>query len=333
MQFPSVLGAVVATTALLVGGCAAAEPGGTHGSAPSPDDSPSRSAPPAANQELPAGWRWESYGGVQVGVPGSWGWGNGSQRLDQWCVEQDHPPIVGRPGAATLVGCAEGADPPRSTRLRFTGPIVAFDRPEHPEDRTAHVGDRTTVVRNGVEVIIQAPAGLRRRIAATVHEVEVDVNGCPVLHPVIDDPARRPEPAADVAGLRDVTAVSACRYALTGQSYGADPRLISSLRLTGPDAARAVRAIAAAPRGSGPNAPDSCLAEVSYGDDMIVLRVDGAGAQSQVYLRYSGCDHSGFDDGTSIRRLTRAAALPFLRGPNELYSFSGPASKVRILRP
>ena len=35
---------------------------------------------------LPAGWRWESYGGVQVGVPRFWGWDSAALRIDAWCV-------------------------------------------------------------------------------------------------------------------------------------------------------------------------------------------------------------------------------------------------------
>ena len=35
----------------------------------------------ASSDQVPAGWRWESYGGVQVGVPGDWGWDEGPVRL------------------------------------------------------------------------------------------------------------------------------------------------------------------------------------------------------------------------------------------------------------
>src|SRR5689334_6409256 len=79
--------------------------------------------PSVVQGTLPAGWRWESYGGVEVGVPGDWGWGNGSQRLYQWCAGARHhvaAPMVGRPGVSTLVGCP-GGKPDPATLIANTG--------------------------------------------------------------------------------------------------------------------------------------------------------------------------------------------------------------------
>lgn len=153
-----------------------------------------------------------------MGVPGSWGWDNGSQRIDQWCTspqtaEADQVPAVGRPGSASLVGC--GMDTPKGqpnpeTLLENTGPIVAFARPEKPTNGVVKQGDRTTVGLNGVEVIVQAEPELRKKIVATVHAVTADFNGCPATDPVSHDPARRPTPAVDVSKLRAVTAIAAC---------------------------------------------------------------------------------------------------------------------------
>ena len=73
-----------------------------------------------------------------------------------------------------------------------------------------------------------------------------------------------------------------------------------------------MRGIGTTPRGSGPNRPWRCVAEYQYGDEVIVLRVQHARGESQIYLRYSGCNHHGFDDGTTVQRLTVASAAPFL---------------------
>ncbi|MDR6317197.1 hypothetical protein [Actinoplanes couchii] len=82
---------------------------------------------------LPDGWRWESYGGVQVGVPGDWGWGERGLRLDAWCIEQDRPPAVVRPTAATpLIGCL-GDD----TVVKNTGQLVAFGQSDTADRSTA----------------------------------------------------------------------------------------------------------------------------------------------------------------------------------------------------
>lgn len=285
---------------------------------------------------LPDGWRWESYGGVEVGVPGTWRWDNGSQRIGQWCAspqtaEADQIPAVGRPGGATLVGC--GLDTPKrkpdpETLLKNTGPIVAFDRPEKPRDGVVKVGDRTTVGLNGVEVIVQTEPALRKKIVATVHAVTVDVNGCPSTDPVSRDPARRPAPAVDVAKLENVSIVAACKYVLDHDAYGSDPRLQGSLRLEGAAAAKAVGRIAAAAKGGGPNKPKQCTADTSYGDEMIVLRVSSKAGESQIYLRYSSCDHNGFDDGKSVRRLDAASVAPFFAGPNAVYGGLGPTAEL-----
>lgn len=120
---------------------------------------------------------------------------------------------------------------------------------------------------------MQAPPALRQRIARTVHEVKVDGAGCPVSDPVSLHPEGRPRPASDVASRRGVTAVSVCRYEIVQE-------------------------------GGGPDNPKQCLD--GYGSDMFVLRIQSSVGETLVHVRYSGCDHHGFDDGSTIRQLTRA---------------------------
>jgi hypothetical protein len=94
---------------------------------------------------------------------------------------------------------------------------------------------------------------------------------------------------------------------------GIRPRLISSTRLDAAAADRALAAVAAAPPGSGPNDPASCLADYAYGREIVTVR---AGWTSLV-VRYDGCDHHGFDDGVTVRRLTGTALDLFLTGPHQ----------------
>lgn len=310
-----------------ISGCGSSEP------VAGPDPAATTSG---AGEPLPAGWRWESYAGVEVGVPADWGWGNGTQRLGQWCVSRGGDrsrPIVGRPGAATLVGCAGANERVRpQTLLKNTGQVVAFERSTKRAEGVTHEGDSTTVDLNGVAVTVIAPPELRQRIVDTVHETERDSHGCPVTHAVSEAPETRPEPA-DVTTLRAVSAVSACKYDVVQGGLPRDPRLRSSLRLDGAEAARAVERIAEAPADGGPNAPDQCLADVSYGDDILVLRIQSQAGLSEVVVRYAGCDHNGFDDGVTVRALTAASMKPLIAGPNAVYSFSGPEQKQDILRP
>jgi hypothetical protein len=281
---------------------------------------------------LPAGWRWESYGGVQVGVPDQWGWGDDA-RLYAWCVnpEGDRPPVVARPGAPIPAIHCGGPE----TRTANTGWVVAFDHAGETGDRVEREGDRTTVRLAGVEVVVQAPWGLREQIAATIHRVRVDEFDCPATHPISLRPRLRPSRPVNVAALRTVTTVSACKYELGDPSRAGDPQpwLVSSLRIDGAAAARAIGRIARAPAGGGPDRPGNCVPEVAHGEgeDLIVLRVRSEAGQTEIMLRYAGCVGNGFDDGTRVRQLTRVAVAPFTAGPNAVPTF--PEQLATVLTP
>jgi hypothetical protein len=311
------------------GGGEAAGPGGEEAAGPGGGEA-ARS--PGAAGELPAGWRWESYGGVEVGVPGDWGWGISTQALTQWCIaEAAHKPLVGRPGAATQVGCStDDPEPPADTLVANTGPVVGFDRTTEA-DGTAHEGDRTTVRLRSVQVVVQVPADLRRRIVDTIRRSEVDSNGCPATHVISGKPQWRPGIAAEAGSLPAVSGVSVCKYQVGASPAGTQPRLLSSARLEGATAAEAIRGVAQAPVGGGPNSPATCSEEVSYGDEVMVLRIRSAAAPAQLVVRYSGCDHNGFDDGVTVRRLTATAMAPFLTGPNRVHEFLGGSEMATIM--
>ena len=274
-------------------------------------------AAPAASASggpgLPAGWRWESYGGVEVGVPGDWGWDNATQRLHQWCVvkpEQKVKPVVARPGAGTLVGCPDG-----DTVLANTGTVVGFSRTD-AADGVTNEGDRTTVRLDTVEVVVQTPAELRQRIVDTIRRSRLDSNGCAATHAVSAKPQWRPGNEFKIHDLRNVSAISVCKYQVGEQLPGAPPRLLASTRLDGAAGAQVIAAVAAAPDGSGPNEPASCAKDHAYGNEIIVLRVRADRAPTQIVVRYSGCDHRGFDDGATVSRLTATALAPVIAGPH-----------------
>ena len=282
---------------------------------------------------LPPDWRWESYGGVQAGVPAGWGWADRGLRLDAWCVNPhgERPPVVARPGGPIpAIHCGDDG-----TRISDTGWVVGLDHMRSPADDLERDGDRMTVRLAGVEVVVQAPVALREQIAATIHRVDVDAFGCPARHPISTQPNLRPARPVDVTALRDVTAVSVCKYELLAVSYAAQPEpwLVSGRRLDGNDAERAIRQIAQAPIGAGPDNSQDCAPEVAYGDDAIVLHVRSAAGSTEIILRYSGCVGNGFDDGIEVRRLTAAAVAPFITGPNTVYSLSGREDKAAMLLP
>ena len=304
--------------------------------------------PVTAQPALPSGWRWESFGGVEVGVPGTWGWGDSGLRLDAWCINsasRDKSPVVARPGEAIpAIGCGDGG-----TSLANTGPVVGLghafiiDGPDPASsaiptaapgfydpapDGVTREGDRTTIHLSGVEVVIQAAPALREQIAVTVHRVDIDANGCPATHPLSLNPALRPTPPTDLTALPGAAAVSVCRYELRSSFAGKQgkPGLLSSLRLTGAKAEKALQAITRTPSGSGPDQPDNCAPEEAYGEQAIVLRIfpQTTRTPTELFVRYAGCTHHGFDDGTRLHQLTQTALDPFTTGPNAVMTFLTP---------
>ncbi len=290
------------------------------------DMAPGVEAGGSLSPALPDGWRWESYRGVEVGVPPDWGWGSGDQRLGQWCINPTRPkPIVGRPGTSTAVACVRGKEgkPAPETLIKNTGWIVAFEDAALPDgsvNRIVEGGDRQVVTYGKVSVVVQVPASLRTRIIATIHLVKVDHQGCPASDPVSLQPARHPVPATDVALLRGVTSISVCKYAIPATHDSlAKTGLLSSLRYDGKLAARVVRQIVAAPTGGGPDTPKACTERL--GSEIMVLRVSSSTGGSQIRVRYSACDHHGFDDGVNVRALTRDPMQALINGPNALWSW------------
>jgi hypothetical protein len=269
--------------------------------------------PPTAPIGLPTTSRAESYGGLELLVPAGWGWGNGTQRLLQWCVGRtgkEPEPIVGRPGDVTFRLCPDG-----HTLLANTGPVVGFNRTKQA-DGVTHEGDRTTVRLDSVEVVVQAPAELRQRIVTSIRPVQVDSNGCPATHVISTKPEWRPGRAATLTSLEKVSTVSICKYQLGEHVAGVPGRLISSSRLDGAEAARAVGAVAKAPVGPGPDRSTGCVEGVALGNEAIIARIRSAAGLSDLVVRYSGCDVNGFDDGVVVRKLTAPALAPFIAGPH-----------------
>jgi hypothetical protein len=252
-----------------------------------------------------------------VAVPGDWVTTNGTQMIAQWCVGETSAPtvgFVGRPGGSTLVGCPEEPGP----TLGVVGPYVSFEGVSDAPDRPAEVeGDVATVVLDGVTLRVQADEPLRERILATVRSVAVDTAGCPTTDPISRDQSVAPAPAVDVTTLTGVRSISACRYALAGDGdpNGSPYRLLSSLRLSGDEAADVVAAIGDGEPGGGPSRPESCSPDY-HGDEALVLHIRSDAGTSRVHAFYSGCRGIGFDDGVRVYALTEDAIRPLLAGPN-----------------
>ncbi len=196
-----------------------AAPPASGTSAPSSLTSSTPSVGPATS------WRTESYGGVELTVPSTWGWGGTP-------VNPGLGPDVCEVRGATV--SPDGTrDPNARMRLPFVGrPVLQSDacamvaaadaRPDvdavwfgSPLQSGAEEGVRTVAV-GGVQItVFTSNADLRDRILASVRAVgEADANGCPA------DGRRAPQTSTERAGTNP-TGLVVCAYSNGALLFGA----------------------------------------------------------------------------------------------------------------
>jgi DNA-directed RNA polymerase specialized sigma24 family protein len=187
-----------------------------------------------AGVSIPSGWRYESYAGVQLRVPPTWGWGGApirgtfndgrlgscgtSQAFSQPGSASGYVPVttpfVGRPAVLSDVCMSWGSDGvmPGADAVWFDSPLPIGEQ---------HVGTRTAETRDAWDqhvTVFSADPALRREVLASVERVDVDANGCPTR--AIQEPS---------AGVPDLTpsSLSVCVYS---QDTGAAVLLWSARR-------------------------------------------------------------------------------------------------------
>jgi hypothetical protein len=173
--------------------------------------------------DVPQTWRYESYAGVQVQVPATWGWGGSPIRADIFhgegslgscgtalaAVQSPEDPgsyispmtgFTGRPVAMSDRCMSWGSDGvmPTGDALWFASPLAVGTKDVGGiVAETRAVGDQHVTV-------FSDRAALRRQILGTATLVgDADANGCPTR------PVLRPE--AGPTGLRP-TSMSVCVY-------------------------------------------------------------------------------------------------------------------------
>ena len=289
------------------------------GIAPSPSrESDTRGSDP--------GWRWESYGGVEVQVPS--GWTRYGVARQPWCSiegqQGQQQGEIGRPGPIGYVKCPDDVPVDKLGEHVWLSDVSdGTVRVAAPAKNLGAGWVRDVVVVGRVEIEVQTRgnSAVRDRILGSVREISVDANGCPVRHPISENRFVRP---AASAGDGDPVGLSVCRYGV-GQDTTGRGTLLGSKRYAGPQASSILRAISQAPAGGGPDAPDD---NDGLGAEAAVLRIETPTGVREVFVRYNGSEHNGFDDGTRVRRLTREA-LTFMTGPLQIRS--GPSVTVSLL--
>jgi hypothetical protein len=275
-----------------------------------------------------AGWRYESYRDVQIEVPESWGYA--AAPGSDWCADlaggegrfptQPYVDTSGRFSLLLGIGCVGRADllggqvPERLWESHVS--LVAAGQPGAVEDGTVTAKGWTRIARTIGSVQLRVLADgehleQARRIAASAEVVEADHNGCPATSDIQAERYVRPTEAFDVTEVADVDSISVCQYAI-GEGT-ARPWLLASRKLTGDPADDVLAAVKAAPAGGGPNTPNSCLHGVNK-EPAIVLRLNTADRSHEIYVYNASCINNGFDDGTTVRALTREACVPLYGG-------------------
>ncbi|MFF5987142.1 hypothetical protein [Prauserella flavalba] len=263
-----------------------------------------RGGDPVSEPVLPQGWRWESYRGVAIGVPSTWGYGVPGP---SWCSrppegerEPLRPGAVGRPAAVPAVGCPSEYPPlgEREQWLTFADSgevgIREFDGGWVEETREL----------DGVFVtLFSADVDLRSTVLGTLRPGNEEIAlGCGPMHPAAEGRTYRPEAGAPLAP-EDVRSVSVCRYARS-DAVPDGPPLLAARFASGDEALRLASAVLTAPEGAGPDDPANCAPEYDYGPELILLHLRAEDRSQEVVVRYAGCEGNGTDDGTIRRALT-----------------------------
>lgn len=253
-------------------------------------------AVPFAGDVLNPGWRWESYRGIEVQVPSSWGYST-----VPWdpCVKKKQQPSVARPGGGVIAFVYCGAFPPLAYRASYLDLAGHRDVGRRKAD---HGWVEETKKVGGVRLtVFSNDASLRWRIFASARVVRnEDSNGCPL--------GQRLAQAADntgtggVAALGPVTSISVCTYDVDG-SLVRTVGLKASSRLEGADAEAVLAALRAAPLGTGPDEP-GCERPMGAGEATVLLLRSQA-TTLPVVVRYEGCRGHGVVDSAVSREVTR----------------------------
>ncbi len=283
--------------------------------------------PPEA---VPAGWRVESYGGVQLWVPPDWSWGAspvdvpGEASGPYMCDESREGPYVGRP-LMLSDACAGGSLPrPTASRVWFDSPL---------DVGTADLGGgftQQTVDIGGMHVTAadSNPDELAT-IIGSAQAVDTDANGCAA--DLSDSPPLTRTDQDPLVTLGEAESVSVCVYAQPWQRKGTAGEdapftgLKYSTEILGQDAQQVVDALRATPVDHGAQ----CLVG-EVGLDTPVLLIEGSEGSAVFDVSFTPCS-TGYFDGHRFRDLTTANVATWDKDGVGTYTYGGNSGFFRGL--
>lgn len=265
------------------------------------------------------GWRWESWLGAQVMVPGDW------TQEDFGCLSTNAPSVARFPAPRFLCSSPETAD--KEVALLGTGAqsdAKPYLRPVTIDGVPALRGDfqlpdgryagAIEVPSRGLGLTVRTmDAAKTAHILGSFRLVDVDHAGCPALRPV-----REPSAANSLStGLfvpPSPESIAICLYH-TGFGHGqVEGRLRRSMALAGTDAARLADGLNAAKPGANPDlAADVCRQEGPVSADAMLLVRSGT-TTARVWAIFSSCTGRGLDNGTRWAQLTTGVVQQITQG-------------------
>jgi hypothetical protein len=299
------------TTGAVVLACAAVATAVTGVHSLTDEVSPS---PAPSVAQPPPGWHWESYSNIQVQVPD--GWRDGVADPIWRCTKKRLAgPVIGRPflGYMAAIGC-----PVEVPALALRVPHLFFDfNPRAGIFPSDHGWTEETRVIDGLGLsVFSDDDAVRRRILDSATLINgTDVNGCAPSHPSVLRSDLRPTAGSGLSSVGAVESVQICAYGIVPQPDR--PPLLGSAEISGDRARTVGNALLAAPEvakgwetaGDPHLVASGGLCQVPV-NEILVLRVHGGERDQEVVVRYTDCIGNGFDDGTTVRRLTKAALQP-----------------------
>lgn len=253
---------------------------------------------------VPHSWRVESYNGIELRVPSTWGWG--------WTILGCQPgpaPYVGRPFPGTL-SCAESRAADDSH--------VWFDSHDPVGSRQ---GETTVHVHGATQfnITVADPNAIElQRILESIQPVTTDANGCP------EKPAKIPWDSQD-PNLPNATNASVCLYyaRTPGERFTDHSTYLYYSTRVGRMVPNLVRLINAA--GLGPRIVPGMGCLVTRGASHVALIVRSADTSTTFGISARGCggQRIGYDARPDFHVLTKASVALWAVDGVPLYAANG----------
>jgi hypothetical protein len=325
--------AITAAVAVLVGGA------GAWAVVAQPGDSGAATATHRTSEGYPRGWRIESYDGIELRVPASWGWGWTPERTDHGLAQCHNrryskptssieirppaggievEPYVGRP-LLVRGGCVRSAFT-NAAHVWFGSPLPVGSDPD--TGVTVRVDGLTTFK----ITVYDGNLAEQQEILHTIRPVVTDSNGCePEVLP--ESPGRNLDPA-------NVSSISVCVYygggGLPEQPQPVQPPFLFYSTLVTGDASTLAAAIESGPGNAGGGT--GFLFEAPS----LIRLVEHAAGQSSVYsLNPQGIGPLTYQGPRAKHLVTRASVELWAVDGAGLYTAGAPLHNplTRLLPP